>query len=102
MVSNSQHKKTRNITSPITLIDTQPYPIDIFNDLYHSRWPVEEDYKAIKCRMELENFTGKSVFSVYQDFHAKVFAKNNGLDHGLAYQPRPEKEQRKQKTCLPN
>jgi hypothetical protein len=32
---------------------------------------VEEDYKAIKCRMELENFTGKSVLSVYQDFHAK-------------------------------
>jgi hypothetical protein len=59
-----------------TLIDTQLYPIDIFNDLYHIRWPVEEDYKAIKCRMELENFTGKSVLSVYQDFHAKVFAKN--------------------------
>ncbi|MFC1814644.1 hypothetical protein ACFL0M_01630 [Thermodesulfobacteriota bacterium] len=37
---------------------------------------MEEDYKAIKCRMELENFTGKSVLSVYQDFHAKVFAKN--------------------------
>jgi hypothetical protein len=53
-----------------SLIDTQLYPIDIFNDLYHSRWPVEEDYKAIKCRMELENFTGKSVHSVYQDFHA--------------------------------
>lgn len=26
--------------------------------------------------MELENFTGKSVLSVYQDFHAKIFAKN--------------------------
>lgn len=59
-----------------SLIDTQLYPIDIFNDLYHSRWPVEEDYKVIKCRMELENFTGKSVHSVYQDFHAKIFAKN--------------------------
>jgi hypothetical protein len=59
-----------------SLIDTHLYPIDIFNDLYHSRWPVEEDYKAIKCRMELENFTGKSVHSVYQDFHAKIFAKN--------------------------
>jgi len=59
-----------------SLIDTQQYPIGIFNDLYHCRWPVEEDYKAIKCRMDLENFSGKSALSVYQDFHAKVFAKN--------------------------
>jgi hypothetical protein len=26
--------------------------------------------------MELENFSGKSALSVYQDFHAKVFVKN--------------------------
>ncbi len=26
--------------------------------------------------MELENFSGKSALSVYQDFYAKVFAKN--------------------------
>ena len=59
-----------------SLIDTEAYPIEIFRDLYHCRWPVEEDYKTIKCRLELENFTGQSVLSVYQDFHAKVFAKN--------------------------
>ncbi len=59
-----------------SLIDTKEYPIEIFRDLYHHRWPVEEDYKTIKCRLELENFSGKSVLSVYQDFHAKVFTKN--------------------------
>jgi hypothetical protein len=59
-----------------SLIDPKLYPIDIFYDLYHKRWPVEEDYKFIKCRMELENFSGKSVLSVYQDFHAKIFSKN--------------------------
>ena len=59
-----------------SLIDTKGYPIDIFSGLYHQRWPIEEDYKTIKCRMELENFSGKSALSVYQDFHAKVFAKN--------------------------
>jgi hypothetical protein len=26
-----------------SLIDTQQYPIDIFNNLYHDRWPIEED-----------------------------------------------------------
>ena len=30
----------------------------------------------MKCRLQLENFSGKSVRSVYQDFHAKVFSKN--------------------------
>jgi len=59
-----------------SLIDRQQYPIDLFNDLYHKRWPVEEDYKTIKCRLELENFSGKSALSVYQDFYAKVFSKN--------------------------
>jgi len=59
-----------------SLIDTQIYPVELFHDLYHLRWPVEEDYKAIKCRLELENFSGKSVLSIYQDFHAKVSTKN--------------------------
>ena len=59
-----------------SLVDTEKYPIELFSDLYHKRWPVEEDYKIIKCRIELENFSGQSALSVYQDFHAKVFAKN--------------------------
>jgi hypothetical protein len=59
-----------------SLIDTETYPAEIFYDLYHHRWPVEEDYKVMKCRIEIENFTGKSVLSVYQDFHARIFSKN--------------------------
>ena len=59
-----------------SLTDKVLYPLNIFADLYHNRWPVEEDYKAIKCRLQVENFSGKSVLSVYQDFHAKIFSKN--------------------------
>ena len=59
-----------------SLTDTKKYPESIFADLYHCRWPVEEDYKTIKCRLQMENFSGKSIRSVYQDFHAKVFSKN--------------------------
>ena len=59
-----------------SLTDTRRYPYRLFKDLYHHRWPVEEDYKYMKCWIELENFTGKSVHSIYQDFHAKIFAKN--------------------------
>ncbi|MCJ8503203.1 IS4 family transposase [Desulfatitalea alkaliphila] len=59
-----------------SLLDRDLYPIEIFYDLYHCRWPVEEDYKAVKSRMELENFSGQSALSVHQDFHAKIFYKN--------------------------
>ena len=59
-----------------SLTDTRQYPHSVFSDLYHLRWPTEEDYKAIKCRIEMENFSGKSALSVYQDFHAKVLTKN--------------------------
>jgi len=30
----------------------------------------------MKCRVEIENLSGKSVESVYQDFHAKIFTMN--------------------------
>lgn len=59
-----------------SLLDTQKHPRELFADLYHLRWPVEEDYKTMKQWIEIENFSGKSVLSVYQDFHAKVFSKN--------------------------
>ena len=59
-----------------SLLETTEFHSDLFGDLYHLRWPVEEDYKVIKNRITVENFSGKSVLSVYQDFHAKVFSKN--------------------------
>ena len=59
-----------------SLIDSDKYPHHLFAELYHDRWPIEEDYKVMKCRVEVENFSGKSPLSVYQDFHAAVFSKN--------------------------
>ena len=59
-----------------SLVDTEKYPHQLFAELYHDRWPIEEDYKVMKCRIEVENFSGKSPLSVYQDFHAAVLSKN--------------------------
>lgn len=59
-----------------SLIDCKKYACHIFKKLYHDRWPVEEDYKVMKCRIDMENFSGQSKLSVYQDFHARVFSKN--------------------------
>ncbi|MDL1967867.1 MAG: hypothetical protein LWW97_04800 [Deltaproteobacteria bacterium] len=38
-----------------SLTDLQTYPHDIFMNLYHKRWPVEEDYKMMKTRIEVGN-----------------------------------------------
>lgn len=59
-----------------SLMDKDLYPDEIFKELYHLRWTTEENYRIAKCRIEIENFSGKSAESVYQDFHAKVFALN--------------------------
>ncbi|MFZ2923270.1 MAG: IS4 family transposase [Desulfosalsimonadaceae bacterium] len=59
-----------------SLVDKNTHPHNLFHGLYHIRWAVEEDYKTIKSRIEMEAFTGQSVLSVYQDFHARIFAKN--------------------------
>ena len=59
-----------------SLLDRKSYPVSVFKELYHTRWPVEEDYKVLKSRIEVENWSGKSVLAIYQDFHAKVFTKN--------------------------
>jgi len=59
-----------------SLIDKKVLPYDCFPELYHLRWPVEEDYKKMKSWIQIENFSGKSVESISQDFYAKIFAKN--------------------------
>ena len=59
-----------------SLIDRKKYPIQLFQELYHQRWAIEEDYKLMKSRMEFENFTGKSSESILQDIYAKLVTKN--------------------------
>ena len=68
-----------------SLIDQKLYPYELFAELYHQRWFVEEDFKKLKCWIEVENFTGKSVLSVYQDFYARVLSKN--ITAALTYVP---------------
>jgi hypothetical protein len=56
-----------------SLIDTQTYLYEEFEQLYHYRWNEEEAYKLLKSRIEMETFSGKTARAVKQDFHAKVF-----------------------------
>jgi hypothetical protein len=55
-----------------SLTDTEYYLYNSFKELYHLRWGVEEGYKLLKERLDLEDFSGKTAKSVKQDFHAKI------------------------------
>jgi hypothetical protein len=55
-----------------SLVDASLYPHELFSDLYHCRWGIEEGYKLLKERLDLEDFSGKTAKSVKQDFHAKI------------------------------
>ncbi|MBT1460559.1 transposase [Dickeya dianthicola] len=44
--------------------------------LYHQRWRIEEAFKRLKHRLNLEHVSGLSQLSVMQDFAAKVLCDN--------------------------
>ena len=47
-----------------------------FAELYHLRWGVEEEYKRLKCRDHLEDFSGTKIEMMMQDFHAAILRMN--------------------------
>ncbi len=59
-----------------SLLDTEKYPYELFKELYHKRWAIEESYKLMKYRLDMENFTGKSPELIKQDFFARIFTLN--------------------------
>jgi len=59
-----------------SLLDEQSYPTEMFKELYHLRWGIETYYGLMKTRLELENFSGKTVESILQDFYATIFLTN--------------------------
>ncbi len=69
----SSGEKVVLITS---LLDKIKFPYSLFKDLYYLRWDVEESYKKDKHRMQLENFSGKTILAIYQDFYANILLGN--------------------------
>lgn len=59
-----------------SLLDKKKYPYKIFKEFYFKRWGIESDYGFQKVRAEIENFSGKSIISVQQDFHSTILVKN--------------------------
>ena len=56
-----------------SLLKEQRYVTDFFKAVYHLRWGVETLYGLLKTRLELENFSGKTVTSSLPDFYATLY-----------------------------
>jgi len=59
-----------------SLLDEALYPTVEFLNVYHWRWGHETFYLMLKGRMELENFSGRTVEAVRQDVQAAVLLAN--------------------------
>ena len=58
------------------LFDVVRFPISSFADLYRQRWRIEEGFKRLKHRLNLEHVSGLSQQAVVQDVAAKVLCDN--------------------------
>ncbi|MEF8716423.1 MAG: transposase [Candidatus Accumulibacter necessarius] len=51
-----------------SLLDPVTFPAAAFAELYHGRWRIEEAFKRIKHRLQLEHTSGLSWHAARQDF----------------------------------
>jgi hypothetical protein len=58
------------------LFDQKLFPADCFAELYHKRWGIEEAFKRLKHRLNLEHVTGLSQQAIAQDVAAKIVCDN--------------------------
>ncbi|GHU11561.1 hypothetical protein FACS1894185_4990 [Betaproteobacteria bacterium] len=68
------------------ILDAAHTPND-FAGLYRSRWRIEEAFKLIKARLQVENWSGIMPYAVEQDFYATLTRANCAAALALAVRP---------------
>jgi hypothetical protein len=78
----------------ITDIMDNKISMKTFKALYFKRWPIETKYNEIKNKLEIENFSGRLVDNIRQDFYATMLLINLAADFYEEAQGAVEKEQK--------
>jgi len=60
----------------ITDIMDKRMGINAFKKLYFKRWPIETKYDEIKNKLEVENFSGRTLNAIMQDFFITMYMSN--------------------------
>jgi hypothetical protein len=82
------------IETLITDIMDKRYGVKAFKALYFKRWPIETKYDQIKNKLEIENFSGRLVDNIRQDFYATMLLTNVAAEFRRDAQKEVEKERR--------
>jgi hypothetical protein len=64
----------------ITSLQKKYNGIKSFKALYFKRWPIETKYNQIKIKLEIENFSGRLVDNIRQDFYSAMVITNIATD----------------------
>ena len=79
-----------------SLCDEVKFQTCEFLEIYHLRWGIEGFYGILKTRLNLENFSGKTAESIYQDFYSTVYL--SGLESILTADVNEQLSQKKTKN----
>jgi hypothetical protein len=60
--------KSGEVETLITNLGEDQLEYEAFAELYHHRWGIETKYQTVKQKLELENFSGRLVDNIKQDF----------------------------------
>lgn len=60
----------------ITNLGRKAFKTADFMELYHLRWGIETKYNTLKNKLDWENFSGRTMVTVLQDFYATLFLSN--------------------------
>jgi hypothetical protein len=64
------------IETLITNIEDRRLGKNAFKNLYFMRWPVETKYDTVKNKLQIENFSSRTVEGIQQDFFAAMYLTN--------------------------
>lgn len=91
---------SNEIETLITNVFDYNLGINAFKELYFLRWPVEIEYNLLKNKLEIENFSTRTVEGIYQDFYISLLLSNFihvGVNEA---QPIIDKDRIKKKTSI--
>jgi putative transposase len=68
--------RTRELIVATTLLDATDYPIEVLADLYHQRWHVELDLRAIKQSLQMEHLRCQTPFMIEKEIWMHMLGYN--------------------------
>jgi hypothetical protein len=84
--------KSEETETLITNLFDYSLGIEDFQKLYFQRWPIEVQFGNSKHKLEIENFSGRTEETIYQDYYITILLQNAVVVAANEAQPNVEEE----------